>query len=283
MATTNSRYAPITSQKAPESTNVRTVSEGFGTKNDTMNSTTAGSGTSTTNSTTMGPEALAALNNLIQQLMGGGTQQMAQETATRRGEIRNVQAQRAGFSKEAAMGDAQGLIAQTLRQAMEASIPTLRRAAEGAGTSGNALQALLLQEANTRASQAASAAGVNAAIGYGGVASNMNNTLEALTRPNDVATNALINLLSVAKGSVNKSITNTNETKQTTGSSQSNSATRGSENKVVTANNTFNSKPEPNINYFGPLNADAGKLPSEFLYSALYQLNKDNFTNNLTF
>lgn len=262
--------------------NTTTTSEASGNKSETSSGTSVGQGTQTQNAVNMSPEALAALNLLMRQLLGGGTQNMAKDEAQRQGEIKTVQAQRAGYSKDAALGDAQGLIAQTLRQAMESVLPGIVRATEGAGTSGNALAALLQQDAASRASQAASAVGVNAATNYGQVAANLSNTLEALTRPNDQATNALINLLQVAKGAVTNSTTNTSEVKQTTGSSQGSSSSSGSEVKTNTPI-TSTGRPDTNVQYFGPTNPNAGKLPDEFLYSALYQLNKDNFTSNLTF
>ncbi|EDO29126.1 predicted protein [Nematostella vectensis] len=252
MATT-SRYA-TTAANTPVST-VSNASTS-GTKNDTTSSTQVQQGTQTTSGTTMGPEALAALNNLIAQLLGGGTQQMAQDEATRRGEINTVQANRAGYSKEAAFADAQGLIAQTLRQSMEQLVPSITRAAEGAGTSGGALRALLLQDAATRSSQAASAAGVNAAGVYGNVNASLSNTLEALTRPNDAVTNALISALNIAKGSVNNSTTNTSGVTQTTGTGSSNSTGNSQESKISQPITT-SGRPDTSISYYGPSNANA--------------------------
>lgn len=246
----------------------------------TANSTE--SGTATTNATNMSPQAMAALNTLIQQMLGGGTKEMAKDEAVRKGEINNVQGQRAGYSKEAAMGDAQGLISQQLRMAMEKMLPSITRAAEGSGTSGNAMRALMIQDANTRAAEASSAAGVQAAIGYGNVAGNMNNTLEALTRPNDAASNMLLNLLNIAKGAVTNSTVNTTGTKSGSGTSQESGITGTNEVKTVSPTVTSGSTPAGGMGYFGPSDPNAGKLPNDFISSALYQFNKDQFSG-LTF
>lgn len=256
-----------------------------GQKDSASSSTTNESGSSTTNASNMDPQSLAALNLLIKQLLGGGTQQMANDEAVRRGEINSVQAQRAGYSKDAAFGDAQGLIAQTLRQAMEKMLPSITRAAEGAGTSGNAMRALLMQDAQTRAAESASAAGVNAAIGYGNVAGNMNNTLEALTRPQDAATNALLNALQIAKGAVTNSTTNTSGTRNTVGTGSETSSGTTNEVRTVAPTITTGQAPASGMQYFGPVNnPDADRAAANnYLTSALYQLNGNQTYDNLKF
>ena len=183
----------------------------------TSNQTTNSSGSSQTSTRNMDPASLAALQALISQLMGGGTQQMAEDRARRQQEIQSVQNQRGQYSKDAAFGDAQGAMSQLLRQAMEQAMPSLVRAAEGAGTSQNSMRALLTQDALTRSSESAAALGLNAATQYGGIASNLSSVLEQLTRGDNTVTEALLNALNIAKGAVSDSTTNTTGTQTTSG------------------------------------------------------------------
>lgn len=196
-----------------------------GNTNQTSSSTTNGSQTGTTNQTqttdmaNMSAEARAALEAYIAQLMGGGTQQMANDQAQRQNEINRTRALQAGYSKEAAFADAQGLISQTLRRALESQTATIVRAAEGAGTSQNAMRALLAQDAAQRAAESSSVAGLQAAGQYGQISSSLAGTLEALTRPNDTVADALAAAFNAAKGAVQYGTTNTTGTSTQTGSS----------------------------------------------------------------
>lgn len=244
-SSTTSRYQTPAQQNAQQDTAVSTSGSG------TSTSTTNSSSVQQQNSTNMDPQSLAALQALIGQLMGGGTQQMAQERATRLGEISAVQAQRAGYSKEQAFGDAQGLMAQQLRTVLESLVPSINRAAEGAGTSGGSMRALLLQDAANRAAESSAALGLNAAVQYGGVSNQMNSILEALTRPDETSINALLNALNIAKGAVTSSTTQTSGTSTTTGS------TTSEENKLIDVGGSNSSTGGSNIrtggiSYFGP-------------------------------
>lgn len=183
----------------------------------TSSQTTQSSGTQQTSARNMDPSSLAALQALISQLMGGGTQQMAEDRARRQQEIQALQNIRGQYSKEAAFGDAQGAMSQQLRQAMEASMPSLVRAAEGAGTSQNSMRALLTQDALNRAAEASSALGLQAAVQYGGLGANYSSVLEQLTRGDNTVTEALLNALNIAKGAVQDSTTQTSGTQTTTG------------------------------------------------------------------
>lgn len=157
-----------------------------------MATTTRTSGTSQSNET---------LSALIQQLLNGGTQDMQRQQAARQGEINANQALRARYSPEAALADSQGLISQTLQQAMERALPSITRSAEGAGASGNALRALLTQDALTRASQASSAVGVGAVQGYGGIGAQLSGVLENLTRSDNSGMDALLQALQLMQES----------------------------------------------------------------------------------
>jgi len=215
-------------------------------------STTTKNGISTTDSVNMDPSSLAALQAIIAQLAGGGTQQMASERATRMGEVNSVQAQRAGYSKDAAFADAQGLMAQTLRQALEQILPSINNAAEAGGASQSSLRTLMLQDAATRAGEASAAQGLNAAVQYGGVANNMNAILEALTRPDNTSINALLSALTIAKGAVTSATTQGNETSTTVGSQQTNESKLIDVGNNGTGSSSGGSRPGGSLTSFGP-------------------------------
>jgi hypothetical protein len=190
----------------------------------------------TTNTQNMSGSSLAALNLLIQQLLGGGTQEMAQQKAERQAEINNVQATRAGYTKDAAFNDAQGLIAQTLQQTLQQLIPGINRAAEGAGTSQSSMRALLTQQAQMQAANAASAQGLNAAVQYGNINTGLSGVLQNLTQPDNSVTQALLSALNTAKGATTSSTTS--GTTQTDGTSNVN--TTGSSSQQGTSNQNSN-------------------------------------------
>lgn len=173
----------------------------------TSTSSQQSSGSSTTESyvENMDPQSLAALQVLIAQLISGGTPEQRVQNAQRQQEIGSVQAARAGYSKEAAFADAEGAMAAQLRQALQTMMPSITRAAEGAGTSQSSMRALLMQEAAQQAADSAALLGLQNAVNYGQIATGLTGTLEALTRPNDVVTNSLIQALGLAKGATQKS------------------------------------------------------------------------------
>jgi len=157
--------------------------------------------TQTTRTVNGNQQSTDALSVLLQQLMAGGTADMQQREARIGGEINANQALRARFSPEAALADAQGLIAQTLRQAMEKTLPSITRAAEGSGTSANSMRALLLNDANARAAEAASAQGVAAVQGYGGVGANLSQILASLVSQDSGNTEAILNAIKLMQAS----------------------------------------------------------------------------------
>jgi hypothetical protein len=240
--TTTSRYAPASTASSSGATD----SQSSGTASGTQTATTSGTQTTAASTQNMDPQSLAALQTLIAQLMGGGTQAMANDQAARKGEIKNVQAQRAGYSKEAAFADAQGLMAQTMRQVMERLIPSISRSAEGAGASQSSLRALLLQDAASKAAESSAAQGLNAAVNYGQVSGGMNQVLEALTRPDNTVSNALLQALQIAKGAVQNTqgVTQTNQTVTTDTATKKNDAVDYAPFQTVA--------PSQAMTYYGP-------------------------------
>lgn len=252
-STSTSRYDP---QSTATGGSAATDSRSTGSTAGATTGTTNGTQTQNASTQNMDPSSLAALQTLIAQLLGGGTQAMAKDAAARKGEINTVQGQRAGYSKDAAFADAQGLMAQTMRRVMEQLIPSISRSAEGAGASQSSLRALLLQDAASKAAESASAQGLQAAQGYGQISTNMSQVLEALTRPDNSVTNALIQALGVAKGAVQ----NTNSVTQTTG--QTSGTSQAQESKNVDYAPFAPIKVGGGLTYFGPTQSDSDAIMS---------------------
>lgn len=247
---TASRYAGVSAPPPPASTgsgsNGSTTPSAGSTSSSGDTSTTGSSTTNTTGSSTtntssrnMGAQALQQLYSLINQLMAGGTRQMLEDRAQRQGVFNKTTQQQAGYSKEAAFGDAQGAMAQQSRRTMEALMPSITRAAEGAGTSGNSMRALLVQDAANKAAESASALGLKAAVDYGNISTNYAQVLEALSRPDTTAINALLQAFNVAKGAETSSTSTTNSSQ----TSVTNSTQDTSTNNQSNTNNTQTTTP----------------------------------------
>lgn len=228
----NDFWTQTSSTTGPSTTQTDSTTNSTGTQTQSGSTNYSKEGQTTTQN--MDPASMAALQLLISQLLGGGTQGMAEDKARRLQEIQAEQSMRGQYSKEAAFADAQGAMAQYLRQAMEQSMPTLVRAAEGSGTSQNSMRALLTQDALTRAAQGASALGLQAAANYGTIGSNLSSILERLTQPDNTVTQALLNALNIAKGatqttqSSESGSTDSSSTANTSGSSTQSGTTANS-------------------------------------------------------
>lgn len=196
--------------------------------------------TTSASSTNMDSTSLDALKALIVELLGGGSSSYQTQLAQRQQELEALQAQRAGYSKEAAFSDAAGAMQAQLSKSLQELLPTITRASEGAGTSQNSMRALLTQEAAQNASDSAATLGLNAATNYGSIATNLSALLEKLTQPDTANTEALINALSVAKGAVTSGTETSTTTKSGTnntsyGGTASSGATSGSGSSLGTS------------------------------------------------
>lgn len=211
----------------------------------------------------MTPEQLAALNGLIQQLLGGGTQSMAEQRANLLAEINAVRNLRGGYSKENAFADAQGAMNQQLRQTLEKLMPSIVRAAEGSGTSANSMRALLMQEAASKAAESASSLGLKAAVDYGGLSGNFSQVLANLVSQTDPVSKALLDALGIAKGSVqNTSGTKESTTEKsgssTTNSSQTQTTSPGTQTKIIDyANDIGSGSGGSSLLGYSPSNTDS--------------------------
>lgn len=145
------------------------------------------------------------LRTLLQQLLGGGTAEQRAERAARLEEINAVRQQRGDYTKEAAFIDAEAVSARESRLALEKLVPSLTRAAEGAGTSASSMRALLLQDAAAKAAESAAALGLQTATNYGNISASLSGVLANLTQPNNPVTQALLDAISLSKGQTSTS------------------------------------------------------------------------------
>lgn len=148
-------------------------------------------------------EALQALQQVLQDMVSGGTPEQKQQRAERQAQIASARQAAGDYSKGAAFSDASALMAQMLRQAMEKNMPAISRAVQGAGTSASSMQGLLSQKLAAESSQAASALGAEQAKAYGAIQAQLQGVLEGLTRvDNSGAENIFkaLDLFKVQKG-----------------------------------------------------------------------------------
>lgn len=190
----------------------------FGTGEVFTNSTTDVTGGSTTSSASstassqreqvnkdyMSAVGRQALDSLLAQLAAGGTpaQRQIQEDILRT--IQQTEAQRLSYTKDAAFADAEGAMQKSLRDALEATLPSILLAGEAAGTSGDAISALLSQDLATRASGEAAQVGLGAAVDYGQLSAALLDTQASLVNRQDPALEALIQALGVDRGSAER-------------------------------------------------------------------------------
>jgi len=144
------------------------------------------------------PASLASLQSLIQTLVGGGTPEQQAQRAARQEEIARARQGAADYSKGAAGADAAVASQAASRQAMEQAMGNLNRAIVGAGTSGGSMQALLAQQAVRDAAELQAKMQLEAATQYGGIATQYQGILEALTRPDNSQVDSLLAALQLA-------------------------------------------------------------------------------------
>jgi len=182
----------------------------------------------------MTPESLAALQGLIDQLMSGGTNEILSERAKRAQTQQVIQALLGQVSSGQAFEESKGLMALNLQKALEQNMPAIQRAIEGSGTSAGSMQALLAQKLASESALSASALGAEQAKAYAAQRSALANTLEAASRPNNAATEALIHALGISKGAVQ----NTQRNADSYSSSVTNTVTPDTTKTTVYDNNS---------------------------------------------
>ena len=195
------------------------------------------SGLSTYNQDFMSQAGRQAMEQLLAQLSAGGTpaQRAIQEQQMRT--MQQLDAQASNYTRDVALGDAQGLMQQMLRQTLEQVMPSIMLAQSAAGTSGDAVSALLSQDLATRASQGAATAGVGAVADYGQVlAALMGNKTQLAGNAQDDALGALLQLLQTDVGSASRGTVATKGTSRTTNTGTQTTNTRAVDSGVVSSN-----------------------------------------------
>jgi len=165
------------------------------------------SGRVTTDKASMSQPNLAALEGLIKQLMGGGTEEMERQRRERERAIAQQYALLGQVSPEAAMASGQRLMSLNLQQALEKMMPSISRSVEGAGMNTTSMQGVLGSLMSRDAALGAGALGAQQEAAFAQQRSGLSDVLERLTRADPQATNALIQALGAAKGSVERGTT----------------------------------------------------------------------------
>lgn len=193
--------------------------------------TSNSSGTTKVDKSYLSAVGRQALDNLIAQLAAGGTteQRAVQEDILRT--IQKIEVERTKYTKDAAFRDAEGAVQLQLQRSLEETLPAILLAGQAAGTSGDAISALLTNDLTARAAGESALLGTQTAASYGQIsAALLSDQVELLEQRNDPATEALLQALQVDKGSREKGTTRTRN-KSSESSSRSSS---GSSVSVVT-------------------------------------------------
>lgn len=215
------------------------------TNNQTTNTTETDTRNTSTQQQNMSDQSLAALEQLIQQLSNGGTKNQQDDRAMRLQQIADAKAQASQYSKTNAYGDAKGAMDQQMRKVMDTLMPALTRNAEGAGTSQNAMRALLEQQGAVQASESAASLGLNAAAQYGGVANGISGILAQLVGMRDPAADALLQALGIAKGAVVTNNTSDNSVRNVNSQVNGTSTTNGTTSQNSHGSTSIIAPPQP--------------------------------------
>lgn len=179
-----------------------------------------------------------ALTQLMAELQAGGTEEQRRILEEQLNALRTNRAAQADYSRETALGDAEGLVQTTLRKALEENLPSILLAGAGAGTSGSAITALLAQDLSTRAAGEAASVGTQAVGNYGQIlASLLGQEAQTTLGMEDQATQALIEALGIDQGSMRRGseTTNRQSTSNTTERTQSQRNQSSSSNQFSTS------------------------------------------------
>lgn len=198
---------------------------------------------------TMSSAGRDAMNQLLAQLLAGGTEEQRRIQAERLETLNRIRAQQEQYSRRNALSDARGLMSGMMRRGMESGMPSILLAQSGAGTSGNALSALLTQDLAARTAEGAATAGVNAVGAYGQIlASLMGTEVDAGANLEDLVTQSLLEALQIDRGSMQRGevITESErrEKGQSTTNSRSNTNTKetGTESRVTNTQGSSSAK-----------------------------------------
>lgn len=210
-------------------------SRGSSSSNTTGSRTNESSASQTTVNQNMDAGSLAALQELIQSLASGGTDQQKAKYDQIQSEIAANQQQRENYSKESAFSDATLVANNQSMRALEQLMPTITAGIDAAGTSGSAVASLLTQEAADRAAATAAELSLNTAVQYGQIANQASGVNASLLAIDDPVMTQLLDALNIAKGAqTSQTVTsNSRETERwnesTAGSSSSSSNSTSSQ------------------------------------------------------
>lgn len=201
-------------------------------------SSQSGSRTATTKESfqtdNMSAAGRSALDQLLAQLLAGGTEEQRRNLEASLIEQQAQEGLRASFSTERAIELSEGLVQQSIERAMQAALPQLALTASGAGSSGDALTALLTNEVARGASVDAAALSAGQVTDFGSLQAQLSGTLTSLVGGRGQGiTDALLAALNVDKGS-QTSGTKTTKTKEKTKSSAAKS-TSSTSTKIGTS------------------------------------------------
>jgi len=190
---------------------------------------------------TMSEAGREGMNQTLAQLLAGGTDQQRLIEEEQLRTLQNIRGQQADYSRETALADSEGLMQGLLQQALEQGMPGIQLAQSGAGTSGNALSALLTQDLATRSAQGASAAGTGAVADYGGILSQLTGQ-EVMASGNleDIVTESLLAALGIDKGSMQRGSVTTDSTRSEKGTSTTNTNSTTTGRETTSGNTTTN-------------------------------------------
>lgn len=186
-----------------------------------------------------------ALENLLAELAAGGTEEQRRNREEQLNTLRRLRAEQEQYTRETALEDAEGLVQHTLNQAMEQAMPSILQAGAQAGTSGDAISALLSQDAATRASGEAARVGTDAVQGYGSILANlMGSEAAAADALEDEAVQSLLQALQIDSGSRKRGTERTDRTSTTRSQeqtqSQQDTTTRGTTRGTTIVNRSPN-------------------------------------------
>lgn len=222
----------------------------------------------------MDDEAYNMLMQYLRQQLGGGSPEDIERRNTIFNEIAANQAQRAGYSKEAAWIDSNAAAGARMSQALEEMVPVITAGIDSAGTSGSAMAALLANKAAEAVSRNAAQLQLEASISYGQIANQASSIIAELLGIQSSEQNNILRGLEIAKGARTSATTTTNRTitekgTSTRSGSRSSSSSTVSNNYgtttthdsggMTTSSRTFD-KPASTIGYGGVNNYELGRL-----------------------
>lgn len=232
-------------------------------KNWTQNTNSSSSTRDVTDRTVvtknMDDEAYKMLMDFLRQQAAGGTTEDRARREAIWGEIAAGQAQRAGYSKAAAVMDSTAAASAQMTNALKQMLPAITAGVDSAGTSGSAMAALLSQQAAEGVSRNAAQLQLEAAISYGQIANQSSGIIAELLKIDDQSANRFLEGLNIAKGA----ITSTTDRTVRNIDTRSSESVRGSENassSSTTSNysNSSSSQSGTTSRTYGPAGGNTG-------------------------